>query len=101
MKKDSKTIKNYKHSTPMRIIIANATAILLAALQLAPWEPPPPPPQQDGACRQTSAAAYLRHCLGSLGFRRRGEVGEEGEKRKMNGESLSLCVNKNSREAGG
>lgn len=49
MKKDSKTIKNYKHSTPMRIIIANATAILLAALQLAPWEPPPP--QQDGACR--------------------------------------------------
>lgn len=88
MKKDSKTIKNYKHSTPMRIIIANATAILLAALQLAPWEPPPPP-QQDGACRQTSAAAYLRHCLGSLGFRRRGEV---GEKRKMNGESLSEFV---------
>lgn len=92
MKKDSKTIKNYKHSTPMRIIIANATAILLAALQLAPWEPPPPPPQQDGACRQTSAAAYLRHCLGSLGFRRQGEVGEEGEKRKMNGESLSEFV---------
>lgn len=88
-KKDSKTKKNYKHSTPMRIIIANATAILLAALQLAPWEPPP---QQDGACRQTSAAAYLRHCLGSLGFRRRGEVGEEGEKRKMNGESLSEFV---------
>lgn len=74
----------------MRIIIANATAILLAALQLAPWEPPPP--QQDGACRQTSAAAYLRHCLGSLGFRRQGEVGEEGEKRKMNGESLSEFV---------
>lgn len=74
----------------MRIIIANATAILLAALQLAPWKPPPP--QQDGACRQTSAAAYLRHCLGSLGFRRRGEVGEEGEKRKMNGESLSEFV---------
>lgn len=74
----------------MRIIIANATAILLAALQLAPWEPPPP--QQDGACRQTSAAAYLRHCLGSLGVRRRGEVGEEGEKRKMNGESLSEFV---------
>lgn len=75
----------------MRRIIANTTAILLAALQLAPWEPP----QQDGACRQTSAAAYLRHCLGSLGFRRRGEVGEEGEegeKRKMNGESLSEFV---------
>lgn len=80
MKKDSKTIKNYKHSTPMRII-ANATAILLAALQLAPWEPPPPP-QQDGACRQTSAAAYLRHCLGSLGFRRRGRGGRGGREAK-------------------